>query len=259
MSRVVTKKNINERGKCKFVAKVQNHISNYPRKSSVLQESLIKTVVIMDIVVDMLGMYDKEGRFLPKEIAVVALNQPFMMHWLVEPPYPFSELSADVRRRNDYLTRHYHGLEWYEGDVSCKQVYANLREIARHSRFIHTRGEERAELLRNVTTREVIDLGAVEEPMCPDTSILPRTCNNCMRHALGNMGPNTRCALKRVFALKKWYNDTMEMIENGSTPESEEEEEEKRGDTVIFECDGCDECSNKVSEEEVTALDFSMV
>ncbi|KMQ82769.1 hypothetical protein RF55_21923 [Lasius niger] len=46
----------------------------------------------MDIVIDIKGFRDVNGEFIPKEVAVVAINAPIVGHWIMMPPQPFGEL-----------------------------------------------------------------------------------------------------------------------------------------------------------------------
>lgn len=193
----------------------------------------------MDIIVDIQGMRDKDHGFLPKEVAVVATNQPLSMHWIVAPPYQYCELPPEVRRLNKYLTLHHHGLEWYEGDVGCKQLYANLREIARHSRTIWTRGYEKAELLSKVMTRDINDLEKAEWG-CPGFKILPPTCTKCLRHSLDSSKPFSRCALAQANMLKNFLQ-TITYNADGLLCETSEEDNKKQVFGEEF-CEGCAMC-----------------
>ncbi|KYN28354.1 hypothetical protein ALC57_02231, partial [Trachymyrmex cornetzi] len=47
---------------------------------------------IMDIVIDIQGFCDVEDNFIPKEVAVLAINAMITGHWIMRPPYPFGEL-----------------------------------------------------------------------------------------------------------------------------------------------------------------------
>lgn len=46
----------------------------------------------MDIVIDIQGFRDATEKFLPKEIAVVAIGASIVDHWIMTPPHPFDEL-----------------------------------------------------------------------------------------------------------------------------------------------------------------------
>jgi len=90
----------------------------------------------MDIVIDIQGFHDVEEYFIPKEVAVLAINA-ITEHWIITSPCPFEDLPERVRRENNWLTRNYHGIEWFNGDVNPKNFTIHLRDITRHTRYIY--------------------------------------------------------------------------------------------------------------------------
>jgi len=56
------------------------------------------------------------------------------------PPSPFSDLLKRVRRENNWLSRNYHGNEWFDGEANLKYFALQLREITRQARCIATTG-----------------------------------------------------------------------------------------------------------------------
>lgn len=174
----------------------------------------------MDIIVEIQGLRGKNGVFLPKEIAVLSIEEPLVAHWIVAPPYPFAELPKMSRTQNMYLSKFYHGLEWFEGDLSCEQLYANLRQISRESVRIYTRGRDKAKLLCDVTSRNIINLEDDED--MPSFSHLPRTSRKCMRHGLIRNEAALRCALTNAYAIKKWIRDHPYVGESYGQPYSED-------------------------------------
>ncbi|KAL6252060.1 hypothetical protein P5V15_015041 [Pogonomyrmex californicus] len=57
----------------------------------------------MDIVIDIQGFRDAEGKFMPKEVAVVAINEAFISHCIMMPPYPFVELPEKYEKTTGSL------------------------------------------------------------------------------------------------------------------------------------------------------------
>lgn len=154
----------------------------------------------MDYVVDIQGFYDKDDCFIAKEVAVLTPDKPYIGHWIVLPMYVFTDLPKTVRAKNNWTTRHHHGLEWFEGDVGLKTLHSNLREIIRTAGIIYTRGREKANYLQNVTAREIKNL---EETECPSFSDLPCSKQVCLHHGLLNR-PKLSCALNNAAKLKEW-------------------------------------------------------
>ncbi|KYN27441.1 hypothetical protein ALC57_03150, partial [Trachymyrmex cornetzi] len=69
---------------------------------------------------------DVEENFIPKEVTVLAINATITGHWIMRPSYPFGELPERARRENNWLTRNYHGIEWFYGDVNATYVTIHL-------------------------------------------------------------------------------------------------------------------------------------
>ena len=57
--------------------------------------------ITMEIVIDIQGFRGADEKFIPKEVAVVAINAPIIGHWIITPPYPFDELPVKSRRENN--------------------------------------------------------------------------------------------------------------------------------------------------------------
>lgn len=205
-------------------------LSSSSSSSSVVHDTLTPTVAKMDIIIDLQGMRGKELEFIPKEISVVGVKTPLTAHWIIAPPCHFGELPRESRVQNNYLTKFYHGVEWFDGDVACKQAYANLREISRVSRRIYTRGNDKAVLLRDVTSRDIINLEGEEN--APSYFNMPASRRRCFRHGL--MRDSTlRCAMNQAFRIKKWLreNPPVEGVcKGGWTSDSESDDDEKASD-----------------------------
>ena len=179
-------------------------------KTLVEYQTLIKIVASMDIIVEIQGMSGRDFEFIPKEVAVVCFPEQFTAHWIVMPPCRFPDLPSKSRSHNTYVTRSYHGLEWFEDDVTCKQLYANLREILRRAKTISTRGSIKAQLLREVTSREIIDLE--EDEYAPSFDRMPMSMRQCFRHGLMYLeehGIQPRCALLQAYRIQAYFNNLL--------------------------------------------------
>ena len=56
----------------------------------------------MDIVIDIQGFRDVEENFIPKEVAVLAINATITGHWIIIPSYPFGDLPESKTRKLAY-------------------------------------------------------------------------------------------------------------------------------------------------------------
>lgn len=154
----------------------------------------------MDYVIDIQGFYDKDDCFIAKEVAVLAIDKPMIAHWITSPPHIFTELPKLVRAKNNWATRHHHGLEWFEGDVPLRTLHANLRQITRTAGIIYTRGREKAKYLQNATARDIKNL---EDTDCPAFNDLLSSAEVCLHHGLLQR-PELSCALHNAAKLKEW-------------------------------------------------------
>src|SRR5436190_20613818 len=98
----------------------------------------------MDIVVDIQGFRDAEKKFIPKKVAVVAIDTPLVRHWIMRPPYPFGRLSKAARRENSWLMDKYHGIDWCAGKDEPKYFTFQLHEIISRANNVYVRGSEKA-------------------------------------------------------------------------------------------------------------------
>ena len=112
----------------------------------------------MNLVVDIQFCKDCNDKSIPKEIAVISLEENFMVHWLVLSPYSVKKLDDKKRQQNNWLHKHHQGITWSEGDTTQKRVKENLREIFKFSDKIYTRGREKVLFLQDFTTSEIINL-----------------------------------------------------------------------------------------------------
>ena len=90
----------------------------------------------MDIVIDIQGFRDVEENFIPKEVAVLAINAAITGHWIMTSPCPFEDLPVRTKRENNWLTRNYHGIEWFDGDVIIWREFRRLSKIYQISRTV---------------------------------------------------------------------------------------------------------------------------
>lgn len=174
----------------------------------------------MDFVIDVQGFRGKEGNFLPKEIALIALHHTYIVHWIIAPPYTFNNLHSKYRRQNNWLSRHHHGIEWHEGSSRFIDVVDTLRSVTRNAGRIFTRGREKAEFLMEVTSREIINLE--DDERCPALKRLVSSTLRCAPHAT-KRNQKLVCALNFAASLKAWilFHIEDEKEEDGQSPDSE--------------------------------------
>lgn len=153
-----------------------------------------------DYIIDVQAFHDKEGGFLPKEIAVLGTDRNYASHWIVKPPYDVTELSKGILATNSYLTCYHHGIEWFDGESNLEDVYSALREVARNAVHIYVRGQQKQDLLQRLLGRQIINL---EEYDCPSFKNLPRVNEHyCFHHGIKR--EYFSCAVGYAHKLRDW-------------------------------------------------------
>lgn len=156
----------------------------------------------MDLIVDIQFCIDMRGKNIAKEIAVLALKNNYVAHWIVSPPYSIQKLGDEVRRQNGWLQKNIHCIPWTDGDVSQTRVKKNLSEILRNVGKIYVRGREKVAFLSDLTISEIINLE--ENDDCPSFEKLTWVDTYCLYHAskFGYLGFS--CAFNNAAKLKFW-------------------------------------------------------
>ena len=155
----------------------------------------------MDIIIDIQGLINDSGIFLPKEVAVTSLDSRLLGHWIVQPPYNFYDLPNDIKIRNNWLTKHHHGIEWYEGETSLKNIQKYLRSILRDAENIYARGKDKVTYLQLISARDIINLE--ENQNCPSFANMDPINIFCHHHVLQTK-KSYSCALNNVHKLRSW-------------------------------------------------------
>ncbi|KYN07153.1 hypothetical protein ALC62_01885 [Cyphomyrmex costatus] len=160
----------------------------------------------MNIVIDIQGFKNTEEDFFPKEVAIVSINNDHCAHWIIA-PYSFTELSTRSKSQNNWLSKNFHGIEWFEGDTPYKNLCRHLRTIAQFTNRIFIRGRDKSAFLHRITSRNIINLE--EEEKCPPFHQLPQLKQTCLIHSI-KIKTNNReytCALNNALRIRKWIKD----------------------------------------------------
>lgn len=199
----------------------------------------------IDYVIDVQGFHDKDGFFLPKEIAIASVDRRVTRHWIIkynDNEYSVVDLSQGILTTNTYLTSHHHGIEWYDGESDIGAVFKSLRDITRNALRVYVRGIEKKNLLKLLLGRHIINL---EEYRCPSFKALSRDDNHfCGFHAYKR--EHFACALSYAYKLCNWLTKSLTF-----TPPSTE-------DTVDTKQQGKKKKESKRSNEKDTVDDNTL-
>uniref|UniRef100_A0ABD2VU01 Uncharacterized protein n=1 Tax=Trichogramma kaykai TaxID=54128 RepID=A0ABD2VU01_9HYME len=163
----------------------------------------------MDYIIDMQGYICPDGKFLPKEIAVVSLLLHSASSWIISPPDDYLNYSAEVRKCIELYSQKVHGIQWTEGSVCGDKLYAHLRNIllSANNIYIYVDSSSKETFLENLLGRKVVNLCKY---YCPAASILCREFDfktTCLEHMIKSeirLSREFQCALNNCRLYKRW-------------------------------------------------------
>lgn len=196
----------------------RNHILSKYFSFNVSTFSTLAAIVLakkMDIIVDVQFLKNNNDACIPKEVAVVAVNEDFSSHWIVLPPSSsVDKLNKNARNQNEWLTRNHHGLDYFDGEVSIKVLFKNLRRFLKSVRKVYVRGRDKLLYLQKITSREIINLETDND--CPSFDNLPWSSQYCFQHGINKPHLRYSCSLNNAHRLKLWLTrkDKKDSIED---------------------------------------------
>lgn len=171
----------------------------------------------MILIVDMQGFVDNNDRFLPKEVAVVSLDdRESIAHWVVLPSIPIQHLSAEAKAKYRWLSSHHHGITWGAGSIEYFRVVLELQKMADQANLIYVRGCEKAEFLKKYIQTKIIDLELNKGNM-PFTK-MPKVRKSCYFHRM-QRNSNLSCALTNALKIKQWMLEGSEQLDTSENSE----------------------------------------
>lgn len=154
----------------------------------------------MKFVIEMQGFSDNDNVFIPKEIAVVSLDEGrALSHWIVKPSISQYGLLHATRVKNTWVTHHHHGLSWFGGTSDLKLVVSELQKITKNADVVYTRGDRKWDYLVSILDTHVEDLAV--DLRNPSFEKMPAVREKCIYHAKNK---NFRCALNCALRISHW-------------------------------------------------------
>lgn len=148
--------------------------------------------------VDVQGFKNDQNQFIIKELALCTTE--ITQVYLIKPPYPFSKLTSDEKKRVRWIERN-RGITWSEGNIDYREFKRIIIPILQNKTII-MKGLEKQKWIKDLC--ENCYLIDIEDRGSPSFSVLCKTfCElkntfNCVNH-------KEECALKSVMCIKKWY------------------------------------------------------
>ncbi|KAL7301308.1 hypothetical protein TKK_0006045 [Trichogramma kaykai] len=155
----------------------------------------------MDAIIDIQYIKDSKNKYIPKEVAIVCVDNNFSAHWLIITP-PSINLSPAIKRQNTWLLKNHHGLDYYDGEVTLRSLNNRLKELAKNIGKIYVRVNEKYSYIQNLMAREIINLE--DNIDCPSFNNLPWENTYCLHHAFKYPFLRYSCSLNNTTRLKNW-------------------------------------------------------
>lgn len=165
----------------------------------------------MKFVIDMQGFTDNDNLFIPKEVALVSLEEDWSLaHWIVKPPISQYGLTHATRVKNDWVTHNHHGLSWFRGTSDLKLVIIQLQKITKNADVIYTRGEKKWDFLVSILDSPVVNL--TTDLRNPSFERMPAVGEKCAYHSKNK---NFRCALNCALQVRRWILEGEQKMSDG--------------------------------------------
>ena len=159
----------------------------------------------MEYIVDLQGFQQPINEFVVKELAVMHLQSPHHVTHLYEPPCVWESLPPKYKTTNNWLTRHFHGLEWNEGYFPYDELKSALKSMLFGASCVYVKGVEKKLFLQKLLKNKfyIIDLTDADCPSLQKLSLMSETeLDTCPNHWY--KCSKLECALKNVQLMKNW-------------------------------------------------------
>lgn len=148
----------------------------------------------MATVIDIQCSKDINNNSFIKELAIVKLGKKQIAHYVFKPPYDWKYLPSEIRHQNCWLENNFHGLGWYQGNVSSSEIFSILLDNIDWGERVYVKGSQKKALLKEQYDLHTFDL---ESLGCPKPSDLPHYDFGCTYE-------HTHCALAQALQFARW-------------------------------------------------------
>lgn len=140
-----------------------------------------------NVIVDVQFFRTQDKILTPKELACYDGSR--IAHYLFKPPFGMDKLQPHLQKQAEWLIEHHHSIQWDQGFVSAHLCGPILCHLVKAAETIYVKGKEKADFVRNITSRKVIEL--------PEEAGVQRMQPACFYHS----AEKCVCALSNVYSL----------------------------------------------------------
>ena len=102
---------------------------------------------------------DEPHTYIPKKCSIFDIGSATNIStYYVGPPFPWEQLSREVRKTNAYISHQITGLNWFEGDLPYDRFLMALLNHAQSADEIYTKGKNCVRYLSGLFGRPVLDI-----------------------------------------------------------------------------------------------------
>lgn len=159
------------------------------------------------VILDFHCLLDDTGNSIVKELSVMDVTRFAKRHWIFKPPLYESITTKNHSTTNRWLTRHYHGLSWDEGETPYEDLLTILTKHTCGYKYVFVKGLQKKQILQQYIIHNCIK--NLEDFGCPKITDLPHYHGTvCLRH---HANPNV-CTDHRVYALREWMMNDFQIF-----------------------------------------------
>jgi hypothetical protein len=152
------------------------------------------------VILDFQCFLNDEGNDVIKELSVMDVTRFVSRHWIFKPPAANNVVTTpQYIRTNQWLSEHYHGLRWDEGETPYEDLVFVLTTYTSRYTYVFVKGLQKKQfLIKHIIHNNIINL---EDYDCPKLSHLtPVQGTVCLTHHAFRVA----CTCHRVNALRDW-------------------------------------------------------
>ena len=167
--------------------------------------------MIAKVVVDFSTFQDQNSKScIVKELSLIDVDSLCIQHYIFKSPkdvWDTPTYDSAIVRHNNWLSTHFHGLNYYEGDVKYSDLSRTLDYICDKVQFIFAPTTEKAAALEEMLSgrRVVISLELMGYQPLSVNTLNVNSENQCLIHRI--YAPGFYCTQGSVLKLAKWCKD----------------------------------------------------
>lgn len=155
------------------------------------------------IVLEMQGFRDNMGKFIVKEVGLIAVRGMYQEVITFLPPFHKKTLKHTTQKTNSWLTKYFHKIQWEQGQHAYDELEAILKNRTARYGQVLTKGSENAKFLTDLLNREVQDLDKILLSSLARLKDIDYICFH-----------DGECALKNAIKIRNWLWTVIITISN---------------------------------------------